>query len=80
MSKQNQIKNNIKNIKKNEKNSQLNDNTLISYKEKEKTKDLYSWMKNGYEEMASINLQYAEEACGLALYDELEYEMWLCGV
>ena len=65
---------------KNKKNSQFNDYKLISYKERE-NKDLYEWMKKGYEEMSSINLSYAEEVNTIGLYDELvEYETWLCGV
>lgn len=62
------------------KNSQFNGGKLISYIESVKNEDLYEWMKKGYEEMASINLEYAEEACSLGLHDELEYETWLCGV
>lgn len=79
MSKSREVNKNLIIKQKNKKNSQFNDYKLISYKEREK-KDLYDWMRKGYEEMASINLHYAEEN-SIGLYDELiEYETWLCGV
>lgn len=79
MSKSREVNKNLIIKQKNKKNSQFNDYKLISYKEREK-KDLYDWMRKGYEEMASINLNYAEEN-SIGLYDELiEYETWLCGV
>ncbi len=68
-----------KNLKKIQSNSGFINYKLISCS-KSKNNDLLEWMKKGYQEMASINLGYAEEVVAAEFYDELEYERWLCGV
>lgn len=63
---------NINFIEKNIKKCQFNDDTVISYS--------IEMMKQGYEQMGELNLQYANEGSTSDLKDSVYYEMWLCGV
>lgn len=65
----------LKNLEKNLEKCQLNDDILISY-----SIEMLETMKQGYEEMGDINLQYANEASASDYKDSVYYEMWLCGV
>ena len=65
----------LKNLEKNLEKCQLNDDILISY-----SIEMLETMKQGYEEMGDINLQYANEASASDYKDNVYYEMWLCGV
>lgn len=60
---------------KNLKKCQLKDDILISY-----SIEMLEMMKQGYEEMGDINLQYANEVSASDYKDSVYYEMWLCGV
>lgn len=66
---------NLKNLEKNKKICQFNDDMLISY-----SIEMLEMMKQGYEQMGEINLQYANEASTSDYKDSVYYEMWLCGV
>lgn len=59
----------------NEKNCQLNDEGVILY-----SIEMLELMKNGYEQMGELNLQYSNEASTSEYEDSIDYEMWLCGV
>lgn len=63
-----------------ENNSQLNCMRIISYIEGKESSDFFDAMKRGYEEMASINLEYAEMGSSSYYDDTIEYESWLFGV
>ncbi|MGL4655512.1 MAG: hypothetical protein ACRCWM_06500 [Sarcina sp.] len=63
------------NFKKNIKECQLNGDSLISY-----NKEMLDMMKQGYQQMGEINLEFANEACLSEFEDSVYYEMWLCGV
>ncbi|MGL5576460.1 MAG: hypothetical protein ACRDCW_13040 [Sarcina sp.] len=65
----------LNNLEKNLERCQLNDDILISY-----SIEMLEMMKQGYEEMGDINLQYANEANASEYKDSVYYEMWLCGV
>ncbi|MGL4450938.1 MAG: hypothetical protein ACRCTZ_07085 [Sarcina sp.] len=65
----------LNNSEKNLEKCQLNDDILISY-----SIEMLEMMKQGYEEMGDINLQYANEANASEYKDSVYYEMWLCGV
>ena len=70
----------IKNIVKIKKKSQFIRCSLIEYNKDQLNMDVFEVMKEGYQEMANINLELSE------LYFESEnvvideYENWLCGV
>lgn len=66
---------NSENLEKNLEICQLNDDILISY-----SIEMIESMKQGYEQMGEINLQYANEATSAEYKDSVYYEMWLCGV
>ena len=75
--------NNIRFVKKVveiKKNSQFLDYSLIEYNEDQLNMDILEVMKEGYEEMAKINLELSQLPfeCENANIDE--YENWLCGV
>ena len=70
-----QDKNSLNISEKNLEKCQLNDDILISY-----SIEMLEMMKQGYEEMGDINLQYANEASASDYKDSVYYEMWLCGV
>lgn len=60
--------------------SQFKSQRLISYIEDNEKIELYKSMEQGYREMASINLEYAEESLSCEWCDAIEYEAWLFGV
>ena len=70
----------VKKVVKNKKNSQFIDYPLIEYKEEQFDIEILNLMKEGYKEMAEINLELSKLPfeCGSANIDE--YENWLCGV
>lgn len=69
-----------KKVAKIKKNSQFLDYSLIEYNEGQLNIDIFKVMKEGYEEMAKINLELSQLPfeCENANIDE--YENWLCGV
>lgn len=69
-----------KKVAKIKKNSQFLDYSLIEYNEGQLNMDIFKIMKEGYEEMAKINLELSQLPfeCENANIDE--YENWLCGV
>jgi len=70
----------LKNIVKIKKNSQFIGYSLIEYNKDQLSMDIFEIMKEGYQEMAMINLELSELSfqCENASIDE--YENWLCGV
>ena len=70
----------MKNKAKIKKNSQFIECSLIEYKRKQLNMDVFEIMKEGYKEMAMINLELSQLSfeCENAVIDE--YENWLCGV
>lgn len=68
------------------KNSKFIGRDLIIYNEDENNIEFYELMKNGYIDMANINLEISElfESSPETLHYEFdrinEYEKWLCGV
>ena len=70
----------VKNVVKIKKSSQFIRYSLIECNEDQLNMDVFEMMKEGYKEMASINLQLSQLPfeCGNANIDE--YENWLCGV
>ena len=75
------IANCLKVDEKNENFSEFNDDTLISYIENSGIKqEFYEAMKNGYEEMATINEECANYCSTSDYCTFIEYETWLCGV
>ena len=77
---------NNKNILEFKQNRKFIEKDLIIYKEDENNIEFYELMKNGYIEMAKINLEISElfESSPENLhykFDRInEYEKWLCGV
>lgn len=79
--------NNMKNkrnkkIKSNEikKNSGIMEKSLIQYINEGFSADFEEIMKNGYQDMAEINLEYSKLGFEYMLDDVNEYEAWICGV
>jgi len=79
--------NNIKNKKnkkmksdKSKKNSRIMENSLIQYINEGFSADFEEIMKNGYQDMAEINLEYSRLGFEYMLDDVNEYEAWICGV
>ncbi|MFU7516570.1 hypothetical protein [Clostridium sp. HCS.1] len=70
----------LKNVVKIKKNSQFIGYSLIEYNKDKLNMDIFEIMKEGYQEMAKINLELSELSfeCENAVIDE--YENWLCGV
>ncbi|MBE6055054.1 MAG: hypothetical protein E7212_14365 [Clostridium sartagoforme] len=68
---------NIVNIKK---NSQFIEYSLIEYNEDQLNMDVFEMMKEGYKEMAMINLELSQLSLECENADIDEYENWLCGV
>ncbi len=58
------------------KKSQFIMKSIILYIERSKSEYIEN-MKNGYMEMASINLEFSEMSCAYDLEDCVEYETWL---
>ncbi|SHK60429.1 hypothetical protein SAMN02745163_04114 [Clostridium cavendishii DSM 21758] len=80
MSYSNKIESTIIFKEKTKKISQFKSETVISYIEEKEKAELYKSMEQGYMEMASINLEYAEESLSCEWCDAVEYETWLFGV
>jgi len=79
--------NNIKNKKisdiennKIKKSSAIMEKLLIQYINEGFSADFENIMKNGYQEMAEINLEYSKLGFEYMLDDVNEYEAWICGV
>ncbi len=70
----------LKNVVKIKKNSQFIGYSLIEYNKDQLNMDIFEIMKEGYQEMAMINLELSELSfeCENEIIDE--YENWLCGV
>ncbi|MCF0147449.1 MAG: hypothetical protein HUJ77_03525 [Clostridium sp.] len=70
----------LKNVVKIKKNSQFIGYSLIEYNKDQLNMDIFEMMKEGYQEMAKINLELSELSfeCENSVIDE--YENWLCGV
>lgn len=71
-----------KNIKSNKikKSSGIMEKSLIQYINEGFSADFEMLMKNGYQEMAEINLEYSKLGFEYMLDDVNEYEAWICGV
>ena len=79
----NNIKNKKKeNIKKDEikKSSGIMEKSLIQYINEGFSADFEEIMKNGYKDMAEINLEYSKLGFEYMLDDVNDYEAWICGV
>lgn len=61
----------------NEKFEKLLDEETISYSVEEKTDSIYSQMEKGYQEMAALNLEYAEMGGDNLAFNA--YVNWLSG-
>lgn len=70
----------VKNIVKIKKNSQFIQYSLIEYNEDQLNMDVFEIMKEGYKEMARINLELSQLPFECENADIDEYENWLCGV
>ena len=70
----------IKNIVKIKKNSQFIRYSLIEYNKDQLNMDVFEVMKEGYQEMAKINLELSELSFESENVVIDEYENWLCGV
>ena len=60
-----------------QKNSRVYYSNSIEYNKEDKNSELFERMKNGYMEMAQLNLQMASES---EIFDINNYETWLSGV
>lgn len=75
-----EIKKNVSKVpQQNQKNSKLFEDKIILYKEEAIEDDFFAIMRQGYLEMAEINLKIAKESEG-EFADVNDYETWLCGV
>lgn len=77
--------NNVKNNKvdkkdKIKKSCGIMESSLIQYISEGFSADFEEMMKNGYQEMAEINLEYSKLGFEYLLDDVNEYEAWICGV
>lgn len=70
----------VKNSIKIKKNSQFIDYSLIQCNEDQLNMDVFEMMKDGYKEMAKINLELSQLPFECENADIDEYENWLCGV
>ncbi|MDV4152504.1 hypothetical protein R0131_16880 [Clostridium sp. AL.422] len=70
----------IKNVVKIKKNSQFIGDSLIECNEEQLNMDVFEMMKEGYKEMAKINLELSQLSLECENADIVEYENWLCGV
>lgn len=79
---------NINNTKSNEnikkdkikKSSGIMESSLIQYINEGFSADFEEMMKNGYQDMAEINLEYSRLGFEYMLDDVNKYEAWICGV
>ena len=62
------------------KSSGIMEKSLIQYINEGFSTDFEKIMKNGYQEMAEINLEYSKLGFEYMLDDVNEYEAWICGV
>ena len=62
------------------KSSGIMEKLLIQYINEGFSTDFEKIMKNGYQEMAEINLEYSKLGFEYMLDDVNEYEAWICGV
>lgn len=69
-----------KKIDKIKKKSQFIECSLIEYNEDQLNMDVFEMMKEGYKEMAKINLELSQLPFECENADIDEYENWLCGV
>ena len=70
----------VKNSIKIKKNSQFIDYSLIQCNEDQLNMDVFEMMKDGYKEMAKINLELSQLPFECENPNIDEYENWLCGV
>ncbi|OOM79791.1 hypothetical protein CLPUN_14720 [Clostridium puniceum] len=70
----------IKKKDKIKKSSGIMENSLIQYINEGFSADFEELMKNGYQDMAEINLEYSKLGFEYMLDDVNEYEAWICGV
>lgn len=70
----------IKNIRKTKKNRKYIRSRVIEYNKKQYEVEFLQLMKNGYEEMAQINLELSQLPFECEIANINEYEKWLCGV
>ncbi len=63
--------------KKNKKSYQFNEDSLIICNEDKISAEYVMQLKQGYEEMADINLRFCEMSCPYELEESIEYEAWL---
>lgn len=80
MSKEVKKLNFTKNIIKIKNVSQFIDNNLIQCKEDKFNIEFFEIMKEGYKEMAKINLELSQLSFEEEIANINEYENWLCGV
>lgn len=66
-----------KNNDKSKNNSKLIMQSVIVYIRNKNRLKLIESMKNGYKDMAHINLEFSEMSCPYDLKECLEYETWL---
>ena len=79
---------NLSNMKKNKvnkkdkikKSSGIMESSLIQYINDGFSADFEEIMKNGYQDMAEINLEYSRLGFEYMLDDVNDYEAWICGV
>lgn len=69
-----------KKLDKIKKKSQFIERSLIEYNEDQLNMDVFEMMKEGYKEMAKINLELSQLPFECENADIDEYENWLCGV
>ena len=62
------------------KSSGIMEKSLIQYINEGFSTDFEKIMKNGYQEMAEINLEYSKLGFEYMLDDVNEYGAWICGV
>ena len=62
------------------KSSGIMEKSLIQYINEGFSADFEKLMKNGYQDMAEINLEYSKLGFEYMLDDVNEYEAWICGV
>ena len=70
----------MKNSIKIKKSSQFIGYSLIEYNEDQLNTDIFEMMRDGYKEMAKINLELSQLPFEYEYENIDEYENWLCGV
>ena len=69
-----------KKLDKIKKKSQFIECSLIEYNEDQLNTDIFEMMRDGYKEMAKINLELSQLPFEYEYENIDEYENWLCGV